>query len=180
MGKKEGNKIILLLDLKNIVIGISASPSPEKLPLTSIFDRLQRQITDEVGEIASVFVFTPDHLTSLEAEALYQEGFLMVTAILCPRVKIKEKLEGEPVKKRDTTDEILVEFIVEMTSLMPSITHICLGSGDKDFVRAVRKAVRKRTKIMLAVGNLTSLSPELAELANVNPLTGRKMIYNLS
>lgn len=175
---KPKNKILVLLDWKNLTISLDISSS-ERFSLTAALDRFQRQLTEEVGEIASVFVFGPNHLSSLEAEAFYQEGFPVVSMILCPLIKPKGQ-EEKPVKRRDTTDEILIEFMSEMTNLMPSITHICLGSGDKDFVRAVRKAMRKRLKIILAVGDLTPLASELSDLADINPITGKKMIYVLS
>lgn len=168
MAKKKNAKILVLLDWSNIFLNI---PPSEKLSITAGLDRVQKKIAQEVGEIALIFIFSPLHLTSMETETFYQEGFYIIE---CPKFRTKERSD------KDTTDEILIKFANDITPLMPGITHLCLGSGDRDFCEMLRKAFRKRLKIMIITGDLTSLSPDLIELADINPSTGRRMVYVLS
>lgn len=169
-GRKKPIKILMVADWDNLIYNLKM-PAPEKLSKIAGLDRVQKEITQEVGEIVDVFVFTP-HLIYLDSETLYNEGFYIV---LCPRVRTKTGTED-----RDTVDETIIKFVNDMVTRMPDITHICLGSGDKDFCRMLRGTIRKRLKIMLMVGDLTSLSADLIDLADINPLTGTRMIYILS
>ena len=168
--QKSNNKTLVLIDLENI--RLNTDFLREKFSMTAGFDRIQRQIIQDIGgEIVYVFIFASPHLTSTEAETFYKEGFYVV---LCPRVKTKE---GE---SKDTVDEILMEFLKDSIKTIPNLTHICLGSGDKDFCQALRKALRKGLKLIIVAGSLTSLSSDLIDLADTNPLTGKKMVYIFS
>jgi len=163
--RKKTNKILVVIDWLNI--SLSLYPTGQ-LELTD-FDRLIKKISREVGEIANVFVFAPN-LTSREGETFYKQGFYVIN---CPKVKTKE---GED---KDTTDEILINFLKDVVPDISGLTHICLGSGDKDFCQALRNVIRKDLRLMIVAGNLTSLSSDLIELADVNPLTHKKMVYLL-
>jgi len=163
--RKKENEILVLIDWLNI--SLSLYPAGQ-LELTD-FDRLIKKISREVGEIANVFVFAPN-LTSREGETFYKQGFYVIN---CPKVKTKE---GED---KDTTDEILINFLKDVVPDISGLTHICLGSGDKDFCQALRNVIRKDLRLMIVAGNLTSLSSDLIELADVNPLTHKKMVYLL-
>ena len=160
-------KVLVALDWQNIWLNIPSG----RLSLASGLDKIQKQIAQEVGEIVGVFVFTPLHLTAAEAETFYNGGFYIIH---CPKVRTKEGVE------KNTTDEILIRFINDMIVHIPDITHICLGSGDKDFCETLRRALRKGLKLMIVAGDINSLSMELFQLADINPFTGRKMVYILS
>lgn len=170
MSKKKKKKIIMLIDYLNI--SINAGVLPLESPLITILDRIQKQIIQEVGaEIVNVFIFAPPHLTSTEMDAFYREGFYVIS---CPRIKTKEG------KEKDTTDEILIGFLKDVVPTISGLTHICLGSGDKDFCKALRGVMRKGLKLIIAAGDLKSLSPDLIELADINPLTDKRMVYLFS
>lgn len=170
-GKKKPNKILVVLDWDNLNINLRM-PLSEKFSIMTELDRVQKKITQEVGEIINVFVFASPYLIAVNSESLYNEGFYIV---LCPLVRTKTGTE-----KKDTADETIIKFTNDMIAQMPDITHICLGSGDKDFCRMLRGAIRKRLKIMIIAGDLTSLSDDLIELADINPTTKDKMAYILS
>lgn len=173
---KPKNIILMVLDWSNIWMNI---PDSEKFSLAAGLDRLQRQIVNDIGEIAIVFVGIPPHATTTEQEIFLKQGFYMLS---CPRVETKESRESNSSETidRDTTDDILINLINDTTSLMPGITHICLGSGDKDFCQALRRAIRRQLKVMIVAGDLKSLSRDLIALADMNPVTGKKMVYILS
>lgn len=162
--RKTNNKVLIVIDWLNIYMNLS----PIKLPSLTDLDRVQKQIAQEVGEIVNVFVFAPPHLTSLEWETFYEEGFYIID---CRSIKTKDG------KDKDTTDEILINFVKDMVARMSDITHICLGSGDKDFCKALRKTMRAGLQLMIIAGDLNSLSQDLIDVADVNPLTGKKMAY---
>ena len=169
---KRKSMIAFFLDLDNL--RSNTDFLTQKISITGGFDRIQRQIMKDIGdgEISRVFVFASSpHLTSAEQEAFYNQCFYV---IVCPRIKTKEG------NYRDTVDEQLGEFIKDELNLVPDITHVCLGSGDKDFCRALRKVMRKNIKLIIMAGNISSLSRDLIGLADVNPLTGKKMVYVFS
>jgi len=167
--RKKRNKILVLIDWENLLINTEV-PSLERFSRAMGFDQLIRQLTN-IGDIANVFIFIPPHIASPYTEIFQRLGFFI---ILCPKIKTKE--EG----KKDTVDEILIELGKKMMDQIPSLTHLCLGSGDKDFVPLIREAIQRRLKIIVAVGSLKSLATDLINLADVNPLTGQKMVYFLS
>jgi len=169
--EKSQNKILLLIDWENIRLNTDFL-ARERVSMIAGFDRIQRQIVQDIGgEIVGVFIFASPHLTSTEAETFYREGFYVIS---CPRVKVKDE------KDKDTTDEVLIEFLKDTIKVIPNLTHICLGSGDKDFCQTLRKALRRGLKLIILAGSLSSLSPDLIDLADSNPLTGKKMVYIFS
>ena len=172
MPHKKENRIVFFLDLDNLRLNTDFL-TEKQISITAGFDRIQRQIIKDIGgEITRVFVFASSpHLTSTEAEAFYNQGFYVIA---CPRIKSKE---GED---EDTVDELLMEFLKEEVSLVPGITHICLGSGDKDFCRALRRVMRKGLKLIVVARDLSSLSQDLIDVADTNPLTEKKMVYVFS
>ena len=164
--REKTNKILILIDWLNISLNLYPAG---QLELTN-FDRFIKQISREVGEIVNVFVFAPN-LTSREWETFYKQGFYVIN---CPKVKTKE---GED---KDTTDELIIKFLTDVVPTISGLTHICLVSGDKDFCQALRNIMRKGLRLIIGAGDLSSLSSELIELADVNPLTHKKMVYVLS
>lgn len=166
------HRMMFFLDLDNLRTN-TAFLEARQISLIAGLDRLQRQIIQDIdGEIVRVYVFASSpHLTYTEAEAFYKQGFYV---LVCPRIKTKA---GED---EDTVDEQLMEFLKEEIDLVPDLTHICLGSGDKHFCRALRKALRKGIKLIIVAGDLSSLSQDLIDVADVNPRTGKKMTYVFS
>jgi hypothetical protein len=169
--KEKKKKILVLLDYENIQRNIKVAATPENFSVITGFDNLLRQISSEVGEISNVFAFVPPHTASLQGEIFYKLGFF---TIFCPRARNKA---GREI---DTTDEILTKFGEKIISQLPEYTHLCIGSGDKDFAPLAREAIRKGLKIIVIAGGLTSISSELIKLADINPNTGKKMIYIFS
>lgn len=169
--QNEKNKILALIDFENLRRNLTTI-APEKFSMTAGFDRLCKQIAREIGEITNIFVFIPPHAASSTwGEAFHKLGFF---TILCP--EIEDKKGG---KRIDTTDETLIAFSKEMINQIPGLTHLCLGSGDKDFGTLVREAIRKGLKIIVVAGSIGSLSSELINLADKKP-DGSKMVYILS
>lgn len=169
--EKRANKILVLIDFENLQRNIEVSLFPEKFSMIVGFDRVIRQISQEIGEIINVFVFMPPQPAYLYGETFYQEGFY---TIVCPKIRDKK---GE---ERDTTDEIITNFGSKMIDQIPDLTHLCLGSGDKDFSPLVRSAIRKGLKIIIVAGSISSLSSDLIRLVDINPDTKKKMVYLFS
>lgn len=167
--QKEKNKILVLIDFENLQKNLKTT-APEKFSIAAGFDRLCKQIAREIGEIINVFVFVPPHATSPAGETFHKLGFF---TILCPGI------ENKKGKKIDTTDETLIALGKKIINQIPDLTHLCLGSGDKDFSPLVREAIRKGLKIIVVAGDLTSLSSELIKLAD-QKADGLKMVYLFS
>lgn len=167
---KQRTKIVMLVDFENLLLNLNIELTPpEHFSLMGGLDRLIRQISQEVGEIANVLVFASAHLATAWAEDFHRLGFF---TILCPRIINKA---GE---EEDTTDSVIMEF-GRKTIRHHDITHLCLCSGDKDFSPFLREAIRQGLKIVIVAGNLTSLSTELIRLADKKE-DGGKMVYILS
>lgn len=160
------NRVVVLIDWENLRHNIEL---PERFSMMDSFDQLLRQISQELGEIVDVFVFAPPHSAMVWGEDFQKLGFFI---IFCPKVKDKEG------KERDSTDDVLTEFGKKAINQIPDLTHLCLGSGDKDFSPLVREAIRKGLKIAVIAGNLRSLSSNLIKLASKKP-GGEKLIYIL-
>ncbi len=170
--KKEdrGNKILLLIDFENLQKNARIAQTPDNFSITDAFDSLFRQISQETGKITDAFIFVPPHTTSLLIEKFYELGLF---TIFCPKVIDKGK-------EKDTVDSTMIEFGRKMINQMPELTHLCLGSGDKDFIPLIREAMRAGLKIMIIAGDQLSLSSEIIKLADFNPKTKQKMIYLFS
>jgi hypothetical protein len=154
--REKENKILVLIDLENLRAGLPAI-GPMGFSFLVGFDRTMKQIAHEVGAIEDVFIFSPPHLIQLFGEELYRQGF---TIIACP--KIRSKGGGEEL---DTVDQTLIEFGEKAIRQIGGLTHLCLGSGDKDFARLVREAIRRKLKILILASSPQSLSTELIKLS---------------
>ena len=156
-GKPKTNKIIVLADLENLNANLPPM-GPVGFSFSAGFDRVMKQIANEVGAIEDVFVFSPPHLVQLFGEEIYRQGF---TIIACPKIRSKES--GEEV---DTVDQTLIEFGKKAIRQTEGLTHLCLGSGDKDFAPLVREATRQGLRILILASSPQSLSTELIKLAD--------------
>lgn len=167
--EKPENRVLVLIDWENLQKNTEFGP-PERFSQLAGFDRVIKRIARKVGEITNVYVFAPPQLASVWGEAFHQLGFF---TILCPKIRTKK---GEEI---DTTDEIIIEFGKQMINQAHGLTHICLGSGDRDFTPLIRAAIRKGLEIVIIAGTLGSLSSKLIPLADRNK-KGEKMVYLFS
>ena len=126
--------------------------------LSTGFDRVIKEIARAVGPIEDLLAFLPPHLVSIHGEELHHLGF---TIIACPKVRAKET--GKEV---DTVDKILIERGKREIRQVQGLTHLCLGSGDKDFSPLVREAIRRGLKIIVVASSRNSLSKNLIDLSD--------------
>jgi len=170
--KARQNRVLVLLDLENLYINFG----PSRTMIDSLKTTL-KQIAQEIGPIAKVFVFTPFNTASYFAEDLYRAG---IVCVLCPEIKAKDR------KTINTTDQIITDFGKELIDLMPGLTHLCLGSGDIDFASGdtsfpslLTKADHFRLDIAIIASDIKSLSSSVIKLVGKKPDTDEKMIYLL-
>ncbi len=162
--KEKPPKILVLIDWENLHKSIEA---PEKLTLVEDFDKTLKEISREAGQIVNVFVFCPPHSAMIFGADFDKLGFF---TIFCPKTKTKT---GE---EKDITDDVLMEFGRRQIEQIPNLTHICLGSGDKDFSPLVRMAIRQGLKIIVIAGSHRTLSTDLIKLSDKRP-DNSKMVY---
>ena len=168
--KKKENKILVLIDFENLIISSQKNIEPIGFSIETGFNKVIREITADVGEIIGVFAFLPSDRALVWGEDLYGLGFNIV---LCPRVKNKEGA------KQDTTDARLMELGEWLMNNLDGLTHICIGSGDKDFTPLIRKAALKRLKNLVVAADLKSLSSELIKLTE-RRTDGSRKVYLFS
>lgn len=166
--KEKKKKVLILIDFENLMISLQNTIGPIGFSIEAGFNRVIAEITTAIGEIIGVFAFLPPDRAMVWSKDLYRLGF---TTILCPRIKDKEGVD------QDTTDTTLMKLGEWLMENLTGLTHICIGSGDKDFGPLMRKGALKGLKRMVIAANLSSLSSELIKLTDSNPLTGKKMVY---
>ena len=156
--------ILVLVDWSNISFNMDSEP-PERFSPTVGFERFLNWLKEE-GDIFSVFVFTDKVHGIAYADFFYQLGFY---TIVCPRINTER---GEI----DTTDETLRKFGELMIENAPEITHLCIASGDYDFIGLARKAKLTGKKVMIMAADYKSLSDEFAKIADKDE-SGKPMIH---
>lgn len=157
MEKPPEVKIVALLDTENLYNNLPHI-GPGVLSFSAGFDRVMKEIARRIGPIEDVYVFAPPHLVQLLGEEFYQQEF---TIIACPKVHAKET--GREV---DTVDRTLIKFGEKTIRKEKGLTHLCIGSGDKDFAPFAREAIRQGLKILVIVSSKESLSSDLLDLAD--------------
>ena len=165
--KKRVNKILVLIDWENLLSSTVSIP-PEKFSLDAGLNNLIEKISQEVGIIIGIYVFIPPHLVSTWGEKFKKEGFFI---ICCPKIRTKTDEE------KDTVDEELSRFGMKMVAQISDLTHLCLGSGDQDFIPLLQEAKQRGLKIIIATGDLRSLSTELIRFAEKDPITSKRRVY---
>ena len=166
-GKRKGkNKVLVLLDFENLFIDYPSRSIIEELKKTL------KQIAKEVGEIFAVFVFVPYNTASLFAEDFYRAEFI---PILCFRVKDKDEQA-----EKDTVDKTMSDFGRKIITAMPSLTHLCVGSGDFHFLPLIINASCTGLDVGLIVSGLKPLSFDLIKEIDKKPGTNERMVYVLS
>ncbi|PIP23432.1 MAG: hypothetical protein COX90_00520 [Candidatus Nealsonbacteria bacterium CG_4_10_14_0_2_um_filter_38_17] len=169
---RKRNKVLVLIDFENLLWNTERTP-PERFSIIDGLDRIIKDISREIGPIVGVFVFLRAHLSYDWATYLQKMNFFI---ILCPPDVTKQK------ELQDTTDAELIRFGQLMIPQITGLTHLCIGSGDKDFEQLARTAILNGKRIAIIAGNRESLSGELSRLADLanEKLDGNKMIYILS
>ncbi len=169
----DNSKIAVLFDLENVVFNHIWSDN-EKFSLTAGFDSLLAWLKD-FGEIAMFCVFFPTHFIQkglLREEDLDYFQKMGIFPIICPKI-------GQ--RKEDTTDVTLIKWGLEiLLPHMSDITHLCIGSGDIDFIRLQGEAQNKGLQLMIVAGIPDSLSGEVKRKADTDLHTGKPMVYYFS
>lgn len=171
---------LVLIDWENISKNIlrERHDVPEKFSRDAALKRLFAWIQSEVDEIFDTFVFAPVYMMYTDYQLLYNNKLVPTT---CPKVPLGS------ADKKDTVDAILIEKALKWMT-HPCITHICLVSGDSDFMRILKRAKRRGLKVMISGPDPAmsrdpdrpSLSKELADMADVSEKTGKKMLHYFS
>jgi hypothetical protein len=167
--KKPPNRVLCLIDWENFLSSTTSIPA-EKFSLEAGLNGLIEKVVQEIGAIVGIYVFMPPHLISGWAERLKKQGFFI---ICCPKIRSKTGQE------RDTVDEELIRLGTKLINQISKLTHLCLGSGDQDFVPLLVEAKHRGLKIALASGSIQALSTELIPFAERGP-TGERRVYLLS
>lgn len=171
--------VLVLIDMENISKHILGGRyEPERFSRAAAIETLFEWIESEVDEIFDTFLFAPLFITYTDYQMLHDHKLVPTT---CPKVPL-----GSPYKK-DTVDPILIEKGLKWIT-HPRLTHICLVSGDSDFIPLLREARARGLLIMISALDPSlakdpehpPLSKDLAEMADISPKTGQKMIHYFS
>lgn len=166
--KEERKRVLLLVDFENLIITALKDIPATEFSIDSGFRRIIEKITEEVGEIVGVFAFLPSNSAIIWGKDLHLLGFNIIS---CPRVRDKKGIE------QDTTDTRLLELGEWLINNIAGLTHLCVGSGDKDFSPLMRKAALKGLKRIVIAADLKSLSSDLIKLTDRKSEGGGKMVY---
>jgi len=169
------NEILFLIDVQNLSISFeSLHQDPLSYSLIDALDGVIDKIT-KVGRIEISIAFG----SQLSLPLLDMLNARKIPLIVCPEVVIDK---GEPKSgKKDTVDPRLIELGTTLIEKIPTLTHLCLASGDKDFIPFLRWAKQQGLKIILAPATAESLAEVLIGLACENPeRPGEKAIFFLS
>lgn len=166
--EKRKRKILVLIDWENLLQNMDLG-SPLNFSLSSAFEKLLNWL-EGIGEISKICLFGPIHTIQDHLGMFHSYGFF---TIVCPKLTKKRETI-------DTTDAIFIRYGEKEIDQNPDITHLCIGSGDNDFIPLVAKAKRKKIRIAIVYSNLTSLSDDLIAIANKHPVTKKRMVYRFS
>ena len=108
-------------------------------------------------------------IQSDDLEYFQQNG---IFPIVCPKIG---------ANKADTADATLIKWGLEvLLPHMSGITHLCVGSGDIDFIQLQEEAQKKGLQLIIAIGTPDSLSGEVEKGVSRDPRTGKPMVYHFS
>jgi hypothetical protein len=164
--------ILVLGDTDNIIIE-SLPADHTKYSIESGLDKMFRWL-GKIGQAEQVFFFGPIQSIDDNLEVFRKFG---IYSIVCPRVVVDKGVMKN--KKKDTVDPTLIAFGTEMIRKTRGLTHLCLCSGDQDFMSLVRYARRMGLDIIIVGASWESLARDLADLASCDA-TGKKLIYIFS
>jgi len=160
----DNNEIVVLIDWPNIFLNMK-SKDPQNFNVKARIENLLEWIK-KIGRIKIIFVFTPRNLTIGNEELFLQFGFIQV---LCPIIT-------EESQNRDTTDDYLITVGKECLG-DENISHLCLVSGDSDFIPLLERTKAKGIKIGIIAASNASLSASLIKYADFEPKIGGNMLY---
>ena len=168
-----------VIDWENLRNGIRKGNYPRgRINYAAGFEKLFTWIRSEAEEIFDTLLFAPPHITFTDYGMFYKLGLVATT---CP------KMPQGSTSQRDTVDGILIEKGLKWIT-HPALTHLCVVSGDADFMPLVRAAQARELKIMIAgldpalardIGH-PPLSKDLAATADISPTTGQPMLHYFS
>ena len=158
---------LVLLDLENLLMNTYLG-SQRSFIFT---DKLGKAIEEleKRGKITLGIAFTPRHLIPTYEQFFHEKGFFVVA---CPEVETKEG-------KKDTTDDKLIAAGKILINT-PGLTHLCLGSGDDDFMPLLIEAREKGLRIAVIVGNTKSLSGNVSRAVETISGTNKKDVIVLA
>lgn len=156
--------ILPLFDADNLLINTHKFSSPQNLrfPIEE-FDQLMVKL-GKIGQVIMPFVFAPAQTLNRYGDVFRKLGFVPIS---CPLVVLDK--DGPKSGKKDTVDPTLIDFGRKMIPILKrcGLTHLCLGSGDEDFLPLVREAITFGLDIIVVAGNEKSLSSSLTKMACV-------------
>lgn len=177
------NKIAVFLDYDNIKINMKTEP-PEKLSEEIGYKRLMNWLS-EFGEVIVVFVFAPAITIAAYIQFFYELDFISVACPVFYRTKKEDpsllneielqEYEPEEIISINKTDDVMIKTAEMVIDNMPDITHICIGSGDGDFLRIAEMAKIKGKKVMIFFSNYRP-SRELVAFADKTSVN-KPMLY---
>lgn len=150
-------RILFLADIENLLFNLPPI-GPGMFSLSTGLRRVIKGIARSIGSIENKLAFLPPHLIPSHGEELHRLGF---TIIACPKVHAKET-----GKEDDTVDSTLIEVGKREIRRIQRPTHLCLGSGDKDFSLLVDEAIQRGLKIIIVASSKNSLSNDLINLSD--------------
>ena len=163
--------MLVMVDLDNILSQLGVG-NPMAFSLADGFDNMMRQL-GEMAPIVKTYVYGPPK--TLERNASWLSRF-DYTIVQCDLVPSKRDIL---VEKVDTVDARMIEHGTFLVQEMPGITHLCLWTGDQDFVKLARNARMAGKDVVIVAGSRKSLSPELVRFACNKP-NGEKAVYIFS
>lgn len=165
--------MLVMIDLDNIVLGVDISAGPQSLSFIDGFDRMLERL-GKIAPIAKVMVYGPPE--TLNRHMGWLKRLRDVTIVQCDKVITKNSIEG---KKEDTVDRNMINDGKFFLAEMPRIGHLCLWTGDQDFVELAREAKMQGREVVIVAASEKSLSHELAKFACKGP-DGQKAVYIFS
>lgn len=188
-------EIIVFLDSDNIEIN-AMSGSLEKIENVLMhlgYERFKKWLSS-FGEVICTFAFAPEDKMRFDSKFFYQQGFIPIS---CPVLLDRKHIARQEKKDFDlflkegketecnslyssptinTTDKLMIRIALKLLSKMPSITHVCVASGDGDFMPIVKAAKKLGKKVMIMAANYRSASKFLLAQADKSP-DGKKMVH---
>lgn len=170
--RQSAKSMLIMVDLDNILSGLDISQDPRSFSLIDGFDRMLQKL-GRIAPIVHVFAYGPPETLTRHAGWL---GKLQITTVQCNQVVTKSDVK---ISKEDTVDHRMIEdgksFLREMTG----VSHLCLWTGDQDFVELARAAKMTGREVIIVAGREESLSKELARFASNGP-DGERAVYIFS
>lgn len=160
---------LVLVDWENIKVTIAKEGNfdPHRFSMAVGVHKLISWTKSEAIEIFETFLFAPLDTLYSDYQMFHEFGFTIVT---CPRIPLAAE------RRTDTSDWQLIKSGKRWIT-HPDVTHLCLASGDIDFLPLVQEAKEKGLKFMVSAASEKALSSRLREEANKSLITNEKMVH---